>query len=98
MLDLLWICRHGAPENISAEDECHRWKLSSFLDAHDIKFKVGPSRRHGKVRLAERENGTLKQIIRRLDANVTTADVLTVFNRATFLLNLFSGSRLLGSF
>ena len=98
MLESLWICRHGAPENISADDEYHRRKLTTFLDAHDIKFKARPSRRHNKVGIVERKNGTLKQIIRRLDADVTTADARTIVHRATFLSNLFSGSRLLSSF
>lgn len=98
MLESLWICRHVAPENISADDEYHRRKLTTFLDAHDIKFEARPSRRHNKVGIVERKNGTLKQIIRRLDADVTTADARTIVNRATFLWNLFSGSRLLSSF
>ena len=84
--------------NVSADDEYNRKKLLCFLDTHDITFKPRPARRHNKVGIVERKNGTLKEIIRRLDTDISTADAYLIAKRATFLSKMFSGSRLLSSF
>lgn len=97
-VEVVWICQHGAPRNVSADDEYNRKKLTDYLRVHDIKFKPRPTRRHNKVGIVERKNGTLKEIIRRLDTDITTANSDTIVSRATFLSNMFSGSRLMSSF
>lgn len=97
-LEVLWICMHGAPRSLSADDEYHRKKLTDFLRSHDIQFKPRPARRHNKVGIVERKNGTLKEIIQRLDKDISTMSSDAIVARATFLSNMFSGSRLMSSF
>lgn len=98
ILETTWIYTHGAPIRVSADDEYNRKKLADFLSVHDMQFQPRPARRHNKVGIVERKNGTLKTIIRRLDHDISTADDDTILARATFLSNMFSGSRLLSSF
>lgn len=98
LVEVLWICRHGASKKLSADDEYHRNKLTTFLNSQDIEFKPRSARRHNKVGIVERKNGILKNIIHKLDADLTTASIDTIVACATFLSNLFSGSRLLSSF
>ena len=97
-LEAIWICAHGAPRNFSADDDYYRRKLINFLRVHDNKFKPRPAPRHNKIGILVRKNGTLKDIIRKLGTDITTAQPDTSFARATFLSNMFSGSRLMSSF
>lgn len=73
-------------------------KNTDYLQTHKIKYKPRPTRRHNKVYIVERKNETLKEIIRRLDDDITTANSDAIVARATFLSNIFSGSRLMSSF
>lgn len=97
-LESIWICTHGAPQSVSADDEYNRKQITDFLRAHDIRFNPRPVRRHNKIGIFERKNGTLKEIIHRLDKDISTTSSENLLARPTFLSNMFSGSRLLSSF
>jgi len=62
------------------------------------KVKARPARRHNKLGIVERKNGTLRTIIAKLDSDVTEAGPEVVVSRAAFLSNMFSGSSVLSSF
>ena len=97
-LEVCWICQHGAPETVSADDEYNRTSLRKFLAAHQIQFKPRPSRRHNKTGIVERKNGTIKRILSKLDDEQSSADTETILARSAFFSNLFSGSKILSSF
>lgn len=93
-----WICKHGAPKAISADDEYNRKPLRQYLSAHEVTFKPRPVRRHNKTGIVERKNGTVKAILRKLNDEPSNADPHTLISRAAFLSNMFSGNRTLSSF
>ena len=94
----LWLCRHGASKHLSADDEYHRRVLTDYLGTHGITFRARPTRRHNKLGIVERKNGTLKDILRRLAMAHPKASMDALVARATFICNMFSGSQLLSSF
>lgn len=63
VLEGYWVCRHGAPQAISADDEYNRKPPRAYLQSHNIQFKIRPARRHNKIGIAKRKNGTLKTIL-----------------------------------
>ena len=93
-----WICVHGAPGALFADDAYDKPNFHTFLKQHNIVYKPRPARRHNKLGCVERKNRTVKAIIRKLDNEITDADAETIVARAVFLSNLFSGSRKLNSF
>ena len=93
-----WLCRHGASKRISADDEYNRRSLMRYLETHDVAFHARPTRRHNKLGIVERKNGTLKNVLRRLAMIHSNASIETLVTRATFICNLFSGSQTLSSF
>ena len=93
-----WLCRHGASKRLSADDEYHRRVLTNYLETHRITFRARPIRRHNKIGIVERKNGTLKGILHRLAMIHSNAPMDTLVSRATFICNLFSGSQTLSSF
>ena len=93
-----WLCKHGASKRLSADDEYHRRALTGYLETHGIIFRARPTRRHNKIGIVERKNGTLKDIIRRLAMIHSKTPMNNVVTRATFICNLFSGSQTLSSF
>lgn len=97
-IDRLWICKHGTPKHGSADDEFNRAALRRFSVNHGIEFHPRPTRRHNKVGFVERKNGTIKNIVQRLANDNSTATPDTISSSATFLSNMFSGSRVLSSF
>ena len=98
LIETKWICHHGAPKRISADDEYNRSHLISYLRTHDITFCPRPARRHNKTGKVEQRIGTIKAILRKLNDEQTSASPETIIARATLLSNMFSGSRLLRSF
>lgn len=97
-IDEGWVCRHGAPKATSADDEYNKLTLRNYLTSHEIVFKPRPARRHNKIGIVERKNGTIKTILAKLTDENSTADASTILSRANLLANLFSGNRLLSSF
>ena len=93
-----WICRHGAPAAFSADYELDKAALRRFLSRHGIEFSPRPSRRHNKVGVVERKNGTIKRILSKLENEPSSAAPEALIIRANFLSNLFSGSKVLSSF
>lgn len=64
-----------------------------------MKFKPRPYRRHNKVGIIERKNGTIKRIIEKLQNDEgANEDAVRMAQKAIFLSNVFSGSKLLSSF
>lgn len=59
-LDCMWMCMHGAPHSVSADDEYNRKQLTNFLRSHDIQFKPRPARRHNKIGIVERKKRDVK--------------------------------------
>ena len=97
-LERLWFTHHGVPVKFSADDECNRRRLRSFLTAQNITYKPKPARRHNKIGIVERKNGLDKNILRKLDREISDADEHTLLSRETFFSNLFSGSKVFSSF
>lgn len=97
-LEHIWICRHRAPLAISADDEYNRSKLVSYLSSHDISFKPRPTRGHNKIGFVERKNQTIKSILNKLKMEKSNATASEMVTRATFLSNMYSGSRIFSSF
>lgn len=98
MLENTWVLRHGAPVAISADDEYNRKHLRAFLIAHSVTFKPRPTRRHNKTGIVERKIQTVKEIIRRMDKEITSASAEEIVSRAIFMSNFFSGTHILSSF
>lgn len=95
---LAWLDRHGAPKRVSGDDEFNRRPFRSFLETHGVTFKPRPARRHNKVGIVERKNGTFKRILDKLQFEQSTADTSQLLSLATFLSNIFCGSRTLSAF
>lgn len=72
--------------------------MRSFLDDHSIALNERPVRRHNKSGVVERKNLTLKRIPEKLQFGENTPTDTVLLSRATFLSNVFSGSRSLSSF
>lgn len=75
-IETYWICRHGSPSALSADDEMHNKILLQFLVSHNITFKPRPAgpQQHTKIGIVERKNGTVKRILERIESENTTAD------------------------
>lgn len=97
-IETSWICQHGAPHAISADDEYNRAPLRNYFESYSNQFKSRPARRHHKIAVVERENGTLKVILQKLNDEKSDAAAHPIVSSAAFLFNLFSGNRLLSSF
>lgn len=94
-----WLYRHGAPNYLSADDEFHRPTIVSSLAQRGVSVKPRPARRHNKVGIIERKNGTVKRIIEKLQMDDTILDDAgTIISKSMFLSNVFSGSSLLSAF
>ena len=98
VIEQSWVCRHGAPKALSADDEYNRRPILDYLRTHEIQFKARPARRHNKTGIVERKIGVVKSILYKLNDEVSTAAASSIVARAAFLSNLFSGNRLLSSF
>ena len=97
-LDRTWLSRHGAPGTISGDQEFNKGAFKRLLKAHDILFEARPARRHNKVGSVERNNAVLRVILDRIAQDCDELTVSSVIARASFLSNLFSGSKLASSF
>ena len=95
---ILWLCQHGSPKAISADDEYNSRQVQEFCSTHNIEFKARPARRHNKTGLVERKNQTLKTVLERLTKDKTTSSPNAILARTTFLANTFSGNKALSSF
>lgn len=65
---------------------------------HDIDLKIRPSRSSSKNGTVERNNGTFKRVLDRLQLEQTIASPATLVARASFFTNIFHGSAVLSSF
>ena len=85
-IENVWICRHGAPKAVSADDEYNRRPLRTYLETHDVLLRPRPTRRHNKLGIVERRNGTVKAIIAKLNDESTSTDTTaeTIITRASF--------------
>lgn len=98
IIETVWVCKHGAPVAVSADDEYNRSPSRNYFAAHDIQFKPRPARRHNKLGIVERKNKTVKAILAKLNDENTAATPETLISRTAFLSNMFSGNKLLSSF
>lgn len=70
-----------------------------MLIQRGIKLKPRPSRRHNKVEVIERKNGTIKRIVEKLQLDKSaTEDGHSIIQKIPFLSNVFSGSSILSAF
>lgn len=97
-LEQSWVCRHGAPKAVSADDEYNRKPTINYLRTHNIQFKPRPARRHNKTGVVERKIQVVKSILYKMNNEKTNASVSTLVARASFMCNFFSGNRILSSF
>lgn len=98
LIESHWICQHGAPGGISSDPEFDTAEMKKFLQQHNITFLPRPARRHNKTGIVERNNGVFKAILKRVEREKTTATAMTLVARASFLGNMFSGSKVLSAF
>lgn len=98
LIETEWINRHGAPEALSADDEMTSKEIRRFLNGRNIELKGRPVRRHNKTGIIERKNGVVKRILEKIQKEDSTDTDKTIFSRAVFLSNLFTGSKVLSSF
>lgn len=82
-----WLCNHGAPEHVSADEEFNRHTFQKCLSSHGINFKPHPTRRNNKSGHVERKNGTLQTIIDKIHMEQSNISPVTIISRATFLAN-----------
>jgi len=93
-----WICRHGAPSSFSADVEFTTTVTKQFMSRHSVEVHARPVRAHNKTGIVERNNGLFKNIIKRLERERTAASPAELIARASFLTNVFAGSKLLSAF
>lgn len=98
ILEQRWFCKHGQPRSLSSDDEYNRKPLREFLNTRKVSFKPRPARRHNKLGIVERKNSTVKMILAKLSDEPNEDTTATLIERAAFLLNMFSGSKILSSF
>lgn len=98
LLEIIWINLHGTPTSYSAESELTRGPMVQFLKGHGIKLNDRPIRRHDKTRTVEWKHWTIKTILERLRNDLSRFSDAIIISRATFLSNVFSGSKVLSSF
>ena len=79
-----WICVHGAPDALLADDAYNKLAFHHFLNQHKVQYKPRSARRHNKLGTVERKNETVKAIIYRLDSDNINADVEIIVARAVF--------------
>lgn len=97
--DALWLYKHGAPNALSGDDEFNRRPITKALSERGVVFRGRPSRRHNKVGIVERKNGTIKRILERLQMDEKSEDnARTIVKKAIFLSNVFSGSSIMSAF
>ena len=102
--ELVWMCRHGAPEILTADPGLAGKVMDAFCATHSIKWQTRHPRRHNTIGVVERRNGVVRMVLERL---VTGNDSLPpsarvgdglLLERANFLANLYVGNAVLSSF
>lgn len=97
-LESIWIIRHGAPTRFASDYEFQTTPMRRFLTSHNIYLDERPVRRHNKSGTVERNHLTIKRVLERIQFDESSATDAALMARATFLSNVFSGSRKLSSF
>lgn len=97
-LEHVWILHHGSPASLSADDEYNMEEIRTFLLIHNVVFKPRPARRHNKTGIVERKIQTIKDIVRKINREISNYTHYDVLARSIFMSNFFSGSRLFSSF
>lgn len=72
--------------------------MKDILCAHGVAFRKATVQSHNKAGVVERTNATVKRILERFQLDSTAASDANILAIATFLSNVFSGSKLLSSF
>lgn len=98
VLEVSWIYKHGAPTTLAGDDEFDRAPIRKFLKSMNVSFEPRPSRRHNKMGIIERKNGTIKRILAKLSKERSNSSDETLLQRAVFISNIFSGNSILSSF
>lgn len=93
-----WFYVHGAPSHFSADHEFCRPTLNRFLTKHSITLHPRPSRSSNKTGKVERNNGVFKAVLDRLQKADEHAVPQVLIARASFLTNLFRGSKVMSAF
>lgn len=93
-----WLLRHGAPRRFSADSEFSKGPMRKFLGTHNITLAERPVRRHNKTGIIERKHRTVKNILERLQNDISNASDATLLARATFFSNIFHGSSVISAF
>lgn len=98
LIEKHWIYNHGAPQVISADPEFCTQQMQNFLVPYAISLNARPARSSNKNGIVERKKGVFKTILKRLDKEQTTASAATIVASASFLTNMFHGSKILSAF
>lgn len=98
LLETGWVYRHGAPKTFSADPEFCRPVMQVFLESHGISMSDRPSRSSHKNGIIERNNGTFKEVFKRLSRERTEATPVSLVARASLVTNLLHGSATLSAF
>ena len=102
--ELVWVCRHGAPEILTSDPGLAGGVMDAFCTTHSITWQTRPPRRHNTIGVVERRNGVMRMVLERLvsgndslPSSARTEDGL-LLERANFLANLYVGNSVLSSF
>lgn len=72
--------------------------MRRFLATHNKALTDRPVHRQNQTSIIERKHRTVKLILEKLQNDLSTASNTVLLVRATFLSNIFSGSRTLSAF
>ena len=102
--ELIWVCRHGAPQILTADPGLAGSVMSAFCATHSITWQTRPPRRHNTIGVVERRNGVMRMVLEKLVCGNDSVGVASrasdevLLERANFLANLYVGNVLLSSF
>lgn len=94
----IWLCRHGAPSNFSADPEFCQTFFTKYLAGHGTRVKERPARSSHKNGRVERSNGVFKSIFEKMAKENTTADIHLTIARVSLPSNIIYGRSKLNSF
>lgn len=98
IFEQIWISRNGAPQSVGADPEFDKAAFKRMLNKNSIRWNPRPARRHSKVGIVERKNRVIKSIMERLVLANPEISAEELVARASFLSNVFAGSRIASSF
>lgn len=84
-----WMCvtRHGYPTSVAGDPEFDKSRFKCLLQRHNIKWESRSARRHNKLRIVERKNKVIKDIMERLYIADPKMTAITLAKCSGFLSN-----------